>query len=76
MEACDVHKLHLESQLHDIYLSIDDGVFSSDLHNERKHILREIANFERHVAGNVVQKAKVKWLVEGDENFVFFFMVR
>ena len=63
MKVHDVHKLHLESWLHDIDWSIDGCAFSNDLRNERKPILRKSANLEKQVVVDVAKKAKVKWSV-------------
>nr|KAJ0219586.1 hypothetical protein LSAT_V11C300119750 [Lactuca sativa] len=61
-----------KSRLHDIDICIDSGDISIPLSNERKQVLGSLAAIENQEMSEVVQKAKVKWYIEGDENSVFF----
>nr|KAJ0191545.1 hypothetical protein LSAT_V11C800425010 [Lactuca sativa] len=71
-EACKAKKVQLESRLADIDSSIDGGLSSIDLVNERKSIIRELGSLKKVDAADLAQKPKVQWLVKGDENSAFF----
>nr|GEX23545.1 RNA-directed DNA polymerase, eukaryota [Tanacetum cinerariifolium] len=65
-------KKDLKNKLFDIDSSIDKRKASSTILEERLDILNNIISLEKMKSIELVQKAKVKWLIEGDENFKFY----
>ncbi|CAH1426155.1 unnamed protein product [Lactuca virosa] len=57
-------KNDLKTRLHDIDISIDSGDISTQLCNERKHVLGSLASIESQEVSDLVQKTKVKWSIE------------
>lgn len=71
-EVREAKKMQLESQLADIDSSIDGGISSIDLVNERTSIIGELGSLQKVDVADLAQKAKVQWSVEGDGNSAFF----
>ncbi|GKA96830.1 hypothetical protein Tco_0818925 [Tanacetum coccineum] len=58
----------LACQLKGIEEKIEAGIASLDKHKERSKILHEVADIENFEVVDTVQKARIKWDMEGDEN--------
>ncbi|GJT52207.1 RNA-directed DNA polymerase, eukaryota, reverse transcriptase zinc-binding domain protein, partial [Tanacetum coccineum] len=65
-------KASLLATLRDLEKKIDDGHASDDEKATRINKLQELDNLENLESMDLVQKARVKWDVEGDENSNFF----
>ncbi|GJV04169.1 RNA-directed DNA polymerase, eukaryota, reverse transcriptase zinc-binding domain protein [Tanacetum coccineum] len=63
-----LRKQELACQLKGIEENIEAGIASLDKHKERSKILHEVADIENFKAVDTVQKARIKWDMEGDEN--------
>ncbi|GJY42096.1 RNA-directed DNA polymerase, eukaryota, reverse transcriptase zinc-binding domain protein [Tanacetum coccineum] len=61
-------KQELACQLKGIEEKIEAGIASLDKHKERSKILHEVADIENFEVVDTVQKARIKWDMEGDEN--------
>ncbi|PWA44682.1 RNA-directed DNA polymerase, eukaryota, Reverse transcriptase zinc-binding domain protein [Artemisia annua] len=80
-----LRKQELAMQIKGIEEKIEAGIASLEDHEERSKILQEVADLENFVAMDTVQKARIKWDIEGtvqkarikwdiegDENTKFF----
>ncbi|GJR41081.1 RNA-directed DNA polymerase, eukaryota [Tanacetum coccineum] len=56
----------------DIEKKIDDGSASSSNRDKRIKLLQDIDKLDKLVALDLIQKAHIKWDIEGDENSKFF----
>nr|GEU76736.1 RNA-directed DNA polymerase, eukaryota [Tanacetum cinerariifolium] len=67
VERCEINKklIHIDKQ-------IDNGVISQEIINSRTDILKKIQDIKNHEQEDYIQKAKIKWAVEGDKNLKFF----
>ncbi|GJS85472.1 RNA-directed DNA polymerase, eukaryota [Tanacetum coccineum] len=61
-----------KKQLHDIDVVLDQGGVNDDLLIARKELVKNIQDFQMVEARDYVQKAKVHWAIEGDENSKFY----
>ncbi|KAL4569231.1 hypothetical protein LXL04_024866 [Taraxacum kok-saghyz] len=64
-------KKKMVDTLGDIDVMIDDGQVSSEVMNERSRLLQSVHEMEKRDVMDCIQKTKVKWAVEGDENSAF-----
>nr|GEV82824.1 RNA-directed DNA polymerase, eukaryota [Tanacetum cinerariifolium] len=62
----------LKDQLRDIDHIIDSGGCSDDILQFRKDLMNQLHELKESEAREFVQKAKVRWAIEGDENSKFF----
>ncbi|GJV93034.1 RNA-directed DNA polymerase, eukaryota [Tanacetum coccineum] len=60
-----------KKQLHDIDVVLDQGGVNDDLLIARKELVKNIQDFQMVEARDYIQKAKVHWAIEGDENSSF-----
>ncbi|GJT54285.1 RNA-directed DNA polymerase, eukaryota, reverse transcriptase zinc-binding domain protein [Tanacetum coccineum] len=60
------------SEIKDIKKKIDDGSTSTSDREKRIKLLQDIDKLENLEALNLIQKAHIKWDIEGDENSKFF----
>nr|GEV03585.1 RNA-directed DNA polymerase, eukaryota [Tanacetum cinerariifolium] len=51
---------------------LDQGVVSDDLLLSRMNLMKQIHDFKMTDSCDALQKAKIKWAIEGDENSKFF----
>ncbi|GJS74599.1 RNA-directed DNA polymerase, eukaryota [Tanacetum coccineum] len=51
---------------------LDQGRCNDELLNERTNLLNDLQNLNSCVASDMIQKAKVRWATEGDENSKYF----
>nr|GEU54499.1 RNA-directed DNA polymerase, eukaryota [Tanacetum cinerariifolium] len=65
-------RISLKKKLEDIDLIIDSGLGNEVLINSRLDIIHQIQKLDSLDSKERAQKAKIKWAVEGDENFGFF----
>ncbi|GJV39590.1 RNA-directed DNA polymerase, eukaryota, partial [Tanacetum coccineum] len=62
----------LKSKLSDIDKSLDNGDNASNLMELREEIVNQLQNVQNTSTRDFIQKAKIQWAVEGDENSKFF----
>ncbi|GJU85983.1 RNA-directed DNA polymerase, eukaryota, reverse transcriptase zinc-binding domain protein [Tanacetum coccineum] len=60
------------SEIKDIEKKIDDGSTSTSDHEKRIKLLQDIDKLDNLEALDLIQKAHIKWDIEGDENSKFF----
>nr|GEV64123.1 RNA-directed DNA polymerase, eukaryota, reverse transcriptase zinc-binding domain protein [Tanacetum cinerariifolium] len=60
------------SEIHDTEKKIDDGSTSISDREKRIKLLQDIDKNENLEALDLIQKARIKWDIEGDKNFKFF----
>nr|GEY65236.1 RNA-directed DNA polymerase, eukaryota [Tanacetum cinerariifolium] len=65
-------KRGIMEELKVINLSLDSGVSSDDLLLKRKELNRKLYDIKQSEASDFIQKSKVRWAIEGDENSKFF----
>ncbi|GJS63377.1 RNA-directed DNA polymerase, eukaryota [Tanacetum coccineum] len=65
-------KAQYKSELEDLDSIIDRGNGGEEEVNKRAEIINKILKIDKHHSMEIAQKAKVKWIVEGDENSSFF----
>ncbi|GKC79679.1 RNA-directed DNA polymerase, eukaryota [Tanacetum coccineum] len=51
---------------------LDQGVVSDDLLLSRMNLMKQLHDFNMADSYDILQKAKIKWAIEGDENSKFF----
>nr|GFA13096.1 hypothetical protein [Tanacetum cinerariifolium] len=74
----DVRKIDISqksanlSEIHDIEKKIDDGSASISDHEKRIKLLQDIDKLENLEALDLIQKSRIKWDIEGEENSKFF----
>ncbi|GJY64799.1 RNA-directed DNA polymerase, eukaryota [Tanacetum coccineum] len=66
------HIDNLRANLKDIDKIVDSGDANDDILLSRVNLLKEINDFQASNTREGIQKAKIKWAVEGDENSKFF----
>nr|GEY18143.1 RNA-directed DNA polymerase, eukaryota [Tanacetum cinerariifolium] len=65
-------KRGIMEELKAINLSLDSGVSSDDLLLKRTELNRKLYDIKQSEAYDFIQKSKVRWAIEGDENSKFF----
>ncbi|GJZ59819.1 RNA-directed DNA polymerase, eukaryota, reverse transcriptase zinc-binding domain protein [Tanacetum coccineum] len=65
----------LKEEIKKIDAEIDNGLASDTTINRRTEVLNSIQHLDKIQAMDMVQKAKVKWAIEGDENSRFFMTI-
>nr|GEY02874.1 RNA-directed DNA polymerase, eukaryota [Tanacetum cinerariifolium] len=71
-ESATTKKAQLKGMLKDIDLLIDEKKVDQELLNKRMNVINLIHDLEKLEATEIAQKAKIKWSIEGGENFNFF----
>nr|GEZ32733.1 RNA-directed DNA polymerase, eukaryota [Tanacetum cinerariifolium] len=66
----NVHNIRFK--LRDIDKSLDQGEANDDLLASRMKLLNQLHDFKTAETSEYIQKAKIKWTIEGDENSKFF----
>ena len=51
---------------------MDDGEASEVVMAERRQLLQKVVDLDRLAIMDIMQKAKIKWAIEGDENSKFY----
>nr|GEW02784.1 RNA-directed DNA polymerase, eukaryota [Tanacetum cinerariifolium] len=62
----------IKSKLHDIDVLLDQGGVNDDILLARKDPMKRFYDFKSFEARDCIQKAKIQWAIEGDENSKFF----
>ncbi|GKG17872.1 hypothetical protein Tco_0372170, partial [Tanacetum coccineum] len=65
-------KRTLKSDLADLDLIIDKGCGDVEIVNKRANVVRSLQELENLQSLEVVQKSKIKWAIEGDENSKYY----
>ncbi|GJT08236.1 RNA-directed DNA polymerase, eukaryota [Tanacetum coccineum] len=72
-------KLHLSSakefiqnHLYNLDKSLDQGSCNDGLVNERSNLLKELQDLNSCASLDMIQKAKIRWAIEGNENTKYF----
>nr|GEZ19732.1 RNA-directed DNA polymerase, eukaryota [Tanacetum cinerariifolium] len=71
-ESATTKKAQLKGMLKDTDILIDEKKVDQELLNKRMNVINSIHDLEKLEATEIAQKAKIKWLIEGDENSKFF----
>ncbi|GJX45301.1 RNA-directed DNA polymerase, eukaryota [Tanacetum coccineum] len=64
--------IEIKSKLHDIDVLLDQGGVNDDILLARKDLMKQLNDFKSSEARDYIQKAKIQWAIEGDENTKFF----
>ncbi|GKB03062.1 RNA-directed DNA polymerase, eukaryota [Tanacetum coccineum] len=62
----------IKARLSDLDKLFDNGLSNEELVTERISLLKELHNFNKSHSLDLAQKAKVRWVIEGDENSKYF----
>ncbi|GKA18637.1 RNA-directed DNA polymerase, eukaryota [Tanacetum coccineum] len=66
------HKTELKDQLATIDKIVDKGEGNSEILNNRSAIFKSLQDIEKLESMEMVQKTKIKWGIEGDENTKYY----
>ncbi|GJV26451.1 hypothetical protein Tco_1379146 [Tanacetum coccineum] len=66
------HKRNIQNRLIILDKIFDQGSRNDDLIHERSNLLKELQDFNKSSSLDMVQKVKIQWAIEGDENSKFF----
>nr|GEW22816.1 probable sodium/metabolite cotransporter BASS1, chloroplastic [Tanacetum cinerariifolium] len=64
--------LSIHNRLSALDKLIDQGKCSEDLVSERSNLLKELHDLNSNASVDMIQKAKIRWAIEGDENPKYF----
>lgn len=59
-------------RVHEIDLIAEERMLSEEEISERRSDFQKIAKMERFLVDDIKQRAKIKWVTDGDENSAFF----
>ncbi|GJW26520.1 RNA-directed DNA polymerase, eukaryota [Tanacetum coccineum] len=65
-------KQALEGELHEVDEDLDHGTVNEELLVRRKDIIRQLHDIKTKGDAELIQKSKIRWAIEGDENTKFF----
>ncbi|GJR61793.1 RNA-directed DNA polymerase, eukaryota [Tanacetum coccineum] len=65
-------KMVIQNRLSDLDKIIDLGNGNEELVNERSKLLHELFDLNSKTSFDLLQKAKIRWVIEGDENSKYF----
>ncbi|GJU65562.1 RNA-directed DNA polymerase, eukaryota [Tanacetum coccineum] len=66
------NKQNIQNRLIELDKILDQGRCNDDMIQERSNLLKELQDFNTASTIDMVQKAEIRWTVEGDENSKFF----
>ncbi|GKD57153.1 RNA-directed DNA polymerase, eukaryota [Tanacetum coccineum] len=66
------NKQNIQNRLIELDKILDQGRCNDDMIQERSNLLKELQDFNTASTIDMVQKAEIRWPVEGDENSKFF----
>nr|GEU32958.1 RNA-directed DNA polymerase, eukaryota [Tanacetum cinerariifolium] len=66
------HSKDLKSKLSDIDKMLDQGRVTDDILLYRMEVLKQLHYVQSSNNRDIMQKAKIRWAIEGDENFKYF----
>ncbi|GJY51180.1 RNA-directed DNA polymerase, eukaryota [Tanacetum coccineum] len=61
-----------QSRISELDKLIDKGLSNNDIINERISLLKDIHDLDKRHSSDLAQKAKIQWVIEGDENSKYF----
>ncbi|GKE74977.1 hypothetical protein Tco_1537018 [Tanacetum coccineum] len=64
--------MSIHNRLSALDKSIDQGRCNNELLSERCKLLKEFHDLKSIDTLDMIQKAKIRWATEGDENFIYF----
>nr|GEY43152.1 RNA-directed DNA polymerase, eukaryota, reverse transcriptase zinc-binding domain protein [Tanacetum cinerariifolium] len=68
-------KLSIQNRLSALDKLIDQGRSNEDLVSERSNLLKDLHDLNSHASLDMIQKAKIRWAIEGDENSKYFLLL-
>nr|GEY19755.1 RNA-directed DNA polymerase, eukaryota [Tanacetum cinerariifolium] len=68
-------KMNLKSKLSDIDKMLDQGIVTDDILLSRMEVLKQLHDVQSSNNRDIVQKAKIRWAIEGDENSKYFHVI-
>nr|GFA80799.1 RNA-directed DNA polymerase, eukaryota [Tanacetum cinerariifolium] len=68
----DSSKRDLIKELRDVDKDLDQGVVFDYLISKRHEVMRQLRDLKSREAAGFIQKSKVRWAIEGDENLKYF----
>ncbi|GKE87620.1 hypothetical protein Tco_1565095 [Tanacetum coccineum] len=66
------HRKSFKGKLAEIDTILDKGGVKSDFLEERMNTMKKIQDLDKTESLEAAQKAKIRWLIEGDENTKYF----
>nr|GFA42639.1 RNA-directed DNA polymerase, eukaryota, reverse transcriptase zinc-binding domain protein [Tanacetum cinerariifolium] len=64
--------MSIQSHLKDLDKIIDQGKCNEEVISERSKLLKDLFDLNSSTTLDLAQKAKIRWAIEGDENFKYF----
>nr|GFC33376.1 RNA-directed DNA polymerase, eukaryota [Tanacetum cinerariifolium] len=68
----DGSKRVMIKELRDVDKDLDQGVVFDSLISKRHEVTRQLQDINSREAADFIQKSKVRWAIEGDENSKYF----
>ncbi|GJZ24249.1 RNA-directed DNA polymerase, eukaryota [Tanacetum coccineum] len=65
----------LKSKLCDIDKTLDQGGVSEEILLSRMEVLKQLHDVQSSSSRDIMQKAKIRWAIEGDENSKYFYAI-
>nr|GFC38817.1 RNA-directed DNA polymerase, eukaryota [Tanacetum cinerariifolium] len=72
MDQMDGSKRDLIKELRDVDKDLDEGVVSDYLISKHHEVTRQLQDIKSREAADFIQKSKVSWAIEGDDNSKYF----
>nr|GEZ50889.1 RNA-directed DNA polymerase, eukaryota [Tanacetum cinerariifolium] len=69
------HSKDLKSKLSDINKMLDQGGVTDDILLSRMEVLKQLHDVQSSNNCDIMQKAKIRWAIEGDENSKYFHVI-
>ncbi|GJT25808.1 RNA-directed DNA polymerase, eukaryota [Tanacetum coccineum] len=71
-QRSNASKYSIQSRISEIDKLMDKGKSNEDLVNERTLLLKDLQDINSRHSLDLIQKAKIRWAIEGDENSKYF----
>ncbi|GKE16513.1 RNA-directed DNA polymerase, eukaryota [Tanacetum coccineum] len=66
------NKRSIQTRLTDLDKNFDQGMRNDDMITERNNLFKDLQDLNKASSLDLIQKAKIRWAIEGDENSKFF----